>query len=350
MGRLVIPNVEEIDGRLYFRRRFTSGDGRRKVQRIRLPSADSPDFPAALARAKAGTTVERPQVAPGSIAALAHIFRAQIGKRKLAASTRANYLVYVGRIEADHGHRSVKGMRPAHVYRIRDAMEETPGVAYNYLAVLRQMMEFACERDWRGDNPAARVPALPLGEHEPWPVDVIEAALRTAPPMMRLAIITGLCGGQRISDCIRMQHAWHDRRMMELVQQKTGVAVAIPMHPLWLAEIDRMPRRALTILYDRSGEPFNGPSPIQERLRTLMGKIGAEGFTFHGLRKNACCYLLEMGLNDVQVGALLGMSPEIVRHYGKRSRALMIAREVAGQVTGATLHVIGGPRSERGTG
>ncbi len=60
-------------------------------------------------------------------------------------------------------------------------------------------------------------------------------------------------------------------------------------------------------------------------------------FTFHGLRKNACCYLLERGLNDSEVGEVLGMSPEMVRHYGKRARALMIARGAAVRMTSGVM-------------
>jgi integrase len=60
-------------------------------------------------------------------------------------------------------------------------------------------------------------------------------------------------------------------------------------------------------------------------------------FSFHGLRKNACCYLLELGLSDTEVGAILGMSSEMVRHYGKRTRALMIARGAAKHVTGGKI-------------
>jgi hypothetical protein len=56
------------------------------------------------------------------------------------------------------------------------------------------------------------------------------------------------------------------------------------------------------------------------------------GFTYHGLRKNACCYLLELGLSDTEVGAILGMTPETVRHYGKQARALIIARGASERV------------------
>lgn len=350
MGRFMIPGVEEIDGRLYFRRRFRDASGKRQVQRFRLPPFDDLGFAAELARVRGdGAAPERRAPADGSFAALAISFRGAIARRKLADATRANYLRYVDRIEREHGHRLVRQMRPAHVYKIRDSLEETPGVANNYLSVLRLMLAFACERDaGMASNPAAGVPALTLGEHEPWPSDVIEAALKVATPMMRLAIVTGLCSGQRIGDCIRLQHSWINAGILQLAQGKTGAEVAIPIHPLWTAEIATVPRRALTVLYDRSGQPFASVEPIQARVRDLMAKIGAEGFTFHGLRKNACCYLLEMGLNDAQVGSLLGMSPEMVRHYGKRARSLMIAQGVADQIAGATVLTLPGLRRQGG--
>jgi integrase len=145
---------------------------------------------------------------------------------------------------------------------------------------------------------------------------------------------------------------------MEFTQQKIrrgGITkdVAVPMHPFWLEELAKLPRRSITLLYERSGAPFKTTAAIQERLRALMAQPAVREahadlvaremiaedatFTFHGLRKNACCYLLERGLNDSEVGEILGMSPEMVRHYGKRARALMIAqgsvrRIVSGQI------------------
>lgn len=130
------------------------------------------------------------------------------------------------------------------------------------------------------------------------------------------------------------------------------------MHSLWLDKLAKLPRRAVMLLYDRTGTPFTSTSAVQERLRALMSKPvvqeviadlvaretvpEATTFTFHGLRKNSCCYLLECGLNDSEVGEILGMSPEMVRHYGKRARALMIARGAAARMTGGNITALTG--------
>lgn len=330
MGGLQMKNVAQRGNRLYFRRKVAGKD-----IFIRLPALDDPRFASEYARLAKGDTMPAAPAA-GSFEALARDFRASLVKRKLAPATRTNYLRYVDRIAADLGPRSVKGMRPAHVYTLRDKLEDTPGAANNYLAVLRLMLAFACERDWRETNPAAGVPALPLGEHLPWPDDILLAALAKATPMTRLAIITGLCSGQRIGDVIRMQWGWCKDGYMQFVQEKTHKPVAIPMHPTWRAELAKHPRKAVTLLYDRSGRPFQSDATLRERIVDLFASIGVSGYTFHGLRKNAACYLSETGLTDEQIGAFTGMSPDMVRHYTRHIKVLRIAENVAERLAGGT--------------
>jgi integrase len=129
------------------------------------------------------------------------------------------------------------------------------------------------------------------------------------------------------------------------------------MHRLWLAEIGKHPRKAVTLLYDRDGKPFFDTDILQERVRRLMEQIGAASYvsngrtrlcSFHGLRKNAACYLAELGLSDPEIGAICGMTSDTVRHYTKRARALMIAQGAAAKVKrGDVLSIKGGTRSRR---
>lgn len=146
--------------------------------------------------------------------------------------------------------------------------------------------------------------------------------------------------GQRIGDAIRMQYGWTIDGIMPFPQQKKRrggmiTYVAVPMHLFWLDELAKLPRRAVTLLYDRIGNSFTTTSALQERLRALMGEPAVQEviadpiaretvrerttFTFHGLGKNSCCYLLECVLNDSEAGEILSISPDMVRHYGKCS-------------------------------
>lgn len=188
------------------------------------------------------------------------------------------------------------------VLRLRDRFADKPGKANNWLNVLRRLLAFAVDRRMRRENPAAHISPLPIGEREPWPAEVLERALAAASPMARLAIITGLCSGARIGDVIRMQHGWHDGSLMQFVASKNKVDVAVPMHPLWLEELAKVPRRSVTLLYDRSGKPVASTKALQERVRDLLKSLAVTGYSFHGLRKNAACYLAELGLSDGEIG------------------------------------------------
>lgn len=357
MGRLSLKNVTERSGLLYYRRKIGGKD-----TYTRLPDADHPDFAAEYARLSQ-PDVKRVGPTPGSMNDLIVRYRATPEFARLEGSTQINQIRYLDLIAKECGNRSVKGIRPTHIYTMRDRMADTPGKANAWLSVMRALLAYGTRIDMRGDNPASGIKRLELGEHEPWPADLLSIALEKATPMTRLAIVTGLCSGQRVSDCIRMQYGWIKDGLMELAQKKTGKFVVIPMHSFWIEELAKLPRSSVTLLYERSGAPFNTTGAIQARLRDLMAmkevrEVHADlvaremiepdsTFSFHGLRKNACCYLLELGLSDTEVGSILGMSSEMVRHYGKRARALMIARGAARRVTGGKIMPIAGANAKR---
>lgn len=352
MGRLELKNVKQMpDGRLYFRRKVNGKDTYH-----RLPDLTDPTFQAVYdSFAKPDSSSGNRQAAkPGTIAALIVAYRASSDFRSIpAASTRSNYLRYLDMLTTEDGHRTVAGVRPKHVYQLRDRYAETPGKANNWLTIFKVLMAFAGRIGMRDDNPASDVKPLEIGEHEPWPADLLQVCLEVATPMTRLLIVSGLCSGQRVSDVIRMQYGWISDGIMELKQKKRKAEVAFPMHPYWLGELAKLPRRSVSLVYDRSGKPFGTTGAIQSRLRDLMDmepvkqvvadlvarEVIAEGtnFVFHGLRKNACCYLLEVGMNESEIGLMLGMSPDMVRHYGKRARALMVARSSIARVTGGAI-------------
>lgn len=337
MGRLTMKNVQIKDGRAYFRRKV---GGKDFYIPIRLKPED-PLFSIEVERIRNERKRNKP--ADGTIAALVADYRASSEFNAIRSNvTKANYRRYLDMFVREDGHRTVKGIKPSFVRKMRDRYQDKPGKANNWLSVFKTLMDYASEDDWRDDNPAARIKPLPISEHQPWPADVLERALGAATPMTRLAIVLGLCTGARIGDAIRLQHQWHDGTTLEYKAEKTRKWVSVPMHPLLLEELAKHPTRALTMLYDRSGQPFQSTGTLQARIRDLMAIIG-EDYKFHGLRKNAACYLAVMGLSDTEIGAMLGMTSETVRHYTKAKKAWMIARNAAETVKrGDVLQIKGG--------
>lgn len=367
MGSVNIPGCQRKKGILYRRFRYRDAEGKRKDIYVPLPEPTDPTFAAELARInREYAEPEKPREGPkpGTFGALALEFRAAItkgwtkkkrrkGARPTAPSTIENYNRYIGMIEDGsivfHNKKTqrktklceleVAPIRASHIYQLRDDMADTPGKANNFLNVMKLMLTYAEQNDWIAVNPAKEISPLPLGEREPWPADVLAHVMKEASPMLRLAIVSGLCSGQRISDCIKMQHGWLKNGILELSQIKTDVDIAVPVHPWWRAEIDRLPKKAITVLYDRTGKPFGTEEAIQSRLRELMKRLGYVDdagqllYTFHGLRKNAACYLIEIVKSDDAVGRMLGMTADTVRHYTKRTSAYRIALDVFEKVT-----------------
>lgn len=339
-GSIDLPRgVVQRGGSTYRRFKVKDAQGKWKDHYVKLPDPLSPLFAEKLAEVN-GKAIERAVPGYRTIAALIAEFRPVLKDRRLAPETRRAWHYYLDLIEEQHGKGVVSELKRSRVYKIRDSMGATPGKANAYISKFRALLDFAIDRDWITVNPADGVTRLEGGEYEPWPAEVLEAALNKASPMVRLAIVCGLYSGQRISDLIRMQHGWHDGRIMEVsASQKTQTYTPIPMAPEWIAEIKKLPRKAVTILYDRSGKPFADTDRLQASLRRLMrdlGFVGDDGvplYTFHGLGKNACCYLAEQGLSDTEISAVTGKTPETVRHYAKRARAYMIALGAADRVT-----------------
>lgn len=361
MGRPLIPNLKIIAGLNYYRTRVGG-----KTRYIRLPALDDPDFFPSYKALHEPRDSDRMPFPPGSLGALAVEYRASTDFSEIESEvTKANYLRYLGMMSEQYGDRLVRQIRPVHVYKMRDKMKDKPGKANNWLSIFRTLMTYATKMDWRADNPASRVPALKIDEYEPWPAELVEVCLAVATPMTRLLIVTGLCSGQRVSDCIRMQHGWiKDGVMGPFVQKKTKVEVAVPVHPFWRSELDALPRRSVTLLYDRFGKPFGTTGAIQARFRDLMAHPDVLSviadmearervepntkWVFHGLRKNASCYLTEMGKNEHEIGRMLGMSPDMVRHYSKRARALMIAQTAAAEMKVGKLLSLPGVNTSHG--
>jgi hypothetical protein len=354
----MIRGVCQKGGSTYRRFKVKGADGKWRDQYVKLPDPDDPQFAAELQRV-AKAPPERRAAIRGTIKALVAEFRPVLAKRTMADTTRAAWGYYLGLIEQRYGSGMVAELTRAKCYEIRDSMADEPGKANNFMAKFKALLEFGAERGWLKMNPAAGIALLETGEHEPWPAHVIREALEAAEdPITRLAIVTGLCSGQRISDAIRMMHNWHDWRIMRVRSKKTDTGAVIPMHPLWVAEIQRVERKtAMTLLYDRSGKPFASTEPLQSRIRRLMRQLGyVDGsgqvlYTYHGLSKNACCYLTELGLDEATIGAIVGKTPETVRHYAKEARRWMLAERAAETVLAGRIDgLVGKPcgKSARG--
>lgn len=103
--------------------------------------------------------------------------------------------------------------------------------------------------------------------------------------------------------------------VLYVVQEKTGVELAIPVHPDLAIIIASAPSGHLTFLATRSGRPFEA-SRFSHWFREECDKAGLRHCSAHGLRKAAARRLAEAGCTAHEIGAITGHASltELVRY------------------------------------
>ena len=140
----------------------------------------------------------------------------------------------------------------------------------------------------------------------------------------RLALALLLYTAQRRSDVIRMGRQHIKDGVLTVKQQKTGAALAIPVHPHLQAVLDA---EHLTFLVTATGKPY-GPNHFSETFREWCDAASLpKHCTAHGLRKAACRRIAEAGCSGNEIMAISGHATlkELVR-YTKDADQAWLAR------------------------
>jgi integrase len=202
------------------------------------------------------------------------------------------------------------------VVRLVDGRAAQPGAANSLLRLTSALFKWGRERGHVENDPCRDVPMLAVGEYEPWPEDVLAAALAADDDRVRLAVHLLLYTAQRIGDVVRMK--WTDIRdgRIEVRQQKTGRALSIPLHARLATELERHGGRIGYIFAGAGARPI-----LQETLRGQLQAFAADRgakVVPHGLRKNAVNALLEAGCSAAEAASISGQSLQMVEHYAKQ--------------------------------
>jgi len=185
-----------------------------------------------------------------------------------------------------------------------------------FVAVIANLYQWARRRGKASIEPTKDIAKFKTGQHEPWPLDVLESALSCDVPRVRLATHLLYFTGQRIGDVCAMR--WGDVRggFIHVVQQKTGKRLSIPIHSELQAELDRAPKLGLFIITRHTGGKISDER-LRRDLQVFTEGQGAKTVP-HGLRKNAVNSLLEAGCAVAEVSAITGQTFAMVEHYAAR--------------------------------
>ena len=276
-----------------------------RITRERLP--DDRDDRAArvieINRTLKGTTRK---IGPGSLADVVGQYKQAPEFTQLRDRTRHEYLIYLSILSETWGSQPIASIERKHILALRDKYAETPGKANQIITVLRIVLAFAMDRDFRRDNPARGIKKIKLGPgHSPWPDEAIDAFLATAPAMMCLALKIALYTGQREGDDLAM--TWHDYdgERIQVVQSKTGTKLSIPVHSALREALDAQERVSPIILTTDTGRPFTGSNFRSHFVRATRA-AGLYGLTFHGLRYTAAARLADAGCTLKEIASVTG--------------------------------------------
>lgn len=254
-------------------------------------------------------------------------------KRK-AHNTKRLYSLYLGVAAANFRSRDGRSwpidiIDSGHVLALRDKLQDQPGKANATLKALSAMMTWACtgSRRLMVKNVAKEIELLEMGEHEPWPLNLLEMALEDKAIRLPVAMLYYI--GQRIGDTVKIGPGNLEEGAFVVKQEKTGVTVHVPPHRHLLEIIKEDAAEGATYLTNEWGKPVTD-SGIRQRIQKWALDKGYKVVP-HGLRKNAVNSLLEAGCTVAEVMSITGQDMQTVEHYAKRRDNRHLAREAIGK-------------------
>lgn len=282
--------------------------------RKRLPDPASPSFYDTYAAYCAGR--QKRKAVSDTFGGLVDDYLRSVEYRSKAAGTQKLYAIQLGKAVAAMGSLSVDTIAYAHLHAVLDKNEWGAGSRNMFIAAIGAVYQWARQRGRTERNPTKDFVRAKGGQHEPWPEVVLEAALRSDDDFVRLAVHLLYFTGQRISDVCVMR--WNDIRdgILTVTQRKTRKTLEIPVARELQTELERTPKRSLTILTGRQGRPIS-PDRARAILQAFTTTHGVQTVP-HGLRKNAVIALLEFGCTIAEVAAITGQTYAMVEHYAAR--------------------------------
>lgn len=315
-------------------KRFTDRHGRARYyyRRKGWPSVTLPDplkgmreFNVAYAAAEERRPLPMASKAPqaGTMEALIVEYLGSRHYADLAPASKASYGSVLTMLRMRESAKApVAAVTPASVEKLIDELiaKKRKGMAALTLKVLKRLMKFAVQRNYRFDNPAREIDGVTGGAYRSW-TDAELAKFEARWPRgttERLIYELALYTGQRRGDIARMTWADWQGNVVHVTQQKTGSKVEIKAHWSLQAELDLIAHREGPIVVDARGEAYEPPVMAKRLMAAAKAAKLPTACKLHGLRKAATRRLAEAGCTDAQIMAVTGhQTREEVSRYTK---------------------------------
>lgn len=315
-----LPHVKRVrsKGRDYYY--FDTGVRNEHGKRIfnRLPDIAAPDFGTVYASMKAGVT-RRADVSPVlTVGGLIRHYERSPEFNRLSDGTQRTYGYALRKIDAQMARAPVDDVEPRDLGVLLAKLGSAAGSVNLTRSVMAALYKWGKRKHLvsKKTDPIGSYETIPMGSHEPWPVAILDAALASDLPRLKLAVHLLYYTAQRIGDVCAMR--WGDVRdgAVSVVQRKTGRALTIRLHDNLASLLVATPMHGLTILTQADGRPV-GDDAIRKEIQAFTAGYGVH-LVPHGLRKNAVIALLEAGCSVAETAAVSGQSFQMVEYYAKQ--------------------------------
>ena len=340
LTKLRLQYIHEFRDRHGKIRRYVRLPGRKRIPLKGAPGSE--DFMAIYQAALAGETprveVGASRTRPGTVNAAVISYFNSSSFQSLASNTRRNRRNILERFRQEHGDKRIALLQRTHIDRMVSAKAGTPGTARIFISALRALMTHCTLVGLRAEDPTKGIKLAPVKSegYRTWTEEDIAKFEATHPigSRARLALALLLYTAQRRSDIVRLGRQHIRGGAIHLQQQKTGVVLAIPMHPDLATVIEETRGEHLTFLTTRGGRPFS-PGSFANWFREMCNDAGLSGVSAHGLRKAACRRLAEAGCSVNVIAAISGHASlrEVQRYTAAADQARMARTAIESMMT-----------------
>jgi integrase len=267
------------------------------------------EFMASYQEALASTPLRVCRHGAGTFGNLVVDFYASAEFKNLKSSSQKTYRHVLDAVAAKHGHRPAATLPAEKAAKmIEEIGHDRPGLANLTRDVLHRLMKFAIRRRVRNDNPFAGITSYKLGTHHTWTEGELRAFEEKWPPgtRQRLAYSLLLYTGQRGGDVVRMRRQDICDGCINVVQQKTGIELSIPIHPKLHEALKAGPIKGMHLIGDEHGRAITRHAlTVMMKQAAIAAGLGPQCVP-HGLRKAVLRRLAEAGGTAKEIASVSG--------------------------------------------
>ena len=195
------------------------------------------------------------QATVGTLARLITDYCRSAEYANLKPASQKLYKPVLDRIAQRHGHRLVRDARRSDARKIIEEIGvDRPAMANIARAVLRLLMQFAVENEFGLIILSLGLKGYRTGTRHTWTEQELARFEQRWPlgTRERLAFALLLYTAQRTGDIVRMRRSDWNAGMIQVVQEKTGAELSIPVHPDLIAAMRAMPAKGIALIGDSS--------------------------------------------------------------------------------------------------